>query len=145
MKSRFLQYLPCDNNDFEVPNVENSNQKAINNDLERSLKIKRFATLFEPDKQVPKSLANRQKSCHLQLRVRPAAPMVLQGSPEVPKWPPKVLPRCQNGSPRCSRDEKMAPRMSKRKHRGSQMVPKWRSREAKGGKKEGAGGRGRSP
>ena len=24
--------------------------------------------------------------------------MVLQGGPEMPKWPPRVLPRCQNGS-----------------------------------------------
>ena len=45
----------------------------------------------------------------------------------------------------CVSEVKMAPRMSKRKHRGPQMAPKSRSREAKGGKKEGAGGRERSP
>ena len=49
------------------------------------------ATIFY--KQVPKSLQNRQKSCYLQLRVHPAAPTVLQGGPEVSKWPSKVLPR----------------------------------------------------
>ena len=30
MKNRVLQYFPCENNDFEVPDVENSSQKAIN-------------------------------------------------------------------------------------------------------------------
>ena len=29
-------------------------------------------------------------------RVHPAAPKVLQGGPEMPKWFPRVLPRCQN-------------------------------------------------
>ena len=31
----------------------------------------------------------------------PAAPMVLQRCPEVPKWSPRVLQRCQNGPPGC--------------------------------------------
>ena len=30
--------------------------------------------------------------------------MVLQGGPEVPKWLPKVLPRCQNGSQNVRKD-----------------------------------------
>ena len=38
--------------------------------------------------------------------------MASQGAPEVPKW-----------LPRCSRDAKVAPRMSKRKHQGPQMAP----------------------
>ena len=48
--------------------------------------------------------------------------MVLQGGPEVPKWLPEVLPRRQNGHPRCSRGAKMAPRMSKRRHQASPMA-----------------------
>ena len=45
-------------------------------------------------------------------------------------WSSRVVPRCQNGLPRCSRDAKMAPRMSKRMaprmskrmHQGSPMA-----------------------
>ena len=29
MKNRFLQYIPCEKHDFEVPDVENSNQKSM--------------------------------------------------------------------------------------------------------------------
>ena len=36
MKSRFLQYLPCEHNDLKVPNVEQTSQKSIN-DLETKL------------------------------------------------------------------------------------------------------------
>ena len=50
MKSRFVQYLPCENYDFEVANVEHSNQKAIKNDLEIRLNIKRNFMHFEPQK-----------------------------------------------------------------------------------------------
>ena len=50
------------------------------------------------------------------------AKMASRGASETPKWLPKVLPRCQNGHPRCFRDAKMAPRMSKRRHHGSQMA-----------------------
>ena len=41
MNYRFLQYFPRENNDFEVANVENSSQKAIQKkDLEIRPKIK---------------------------------------------------------------------------------------------------------
>ena len=36
METRFLQYLPCENHDSEVPNVEISIQKPIKSDLETS-------------------------------------------------------------------------------------------------------------
>ena len=39
MKHRFVQYLPCENNDFEVPNVEHSNWKSIKNKLDNSLML----------------------------------------------------------------------------------------------------------
>ena len=59
--------------------------------------------------------------------------MVLQGGPEVPKLFPKVLPRRQNGHPRCSRAAKMitqdapgmpklCPEMLKRRHQALQMA-----------------------
>ena len=48
MKSRFGQYLQCENNDLEVSDVENSNEKLIKNDLEASLKIKRIFNRFGP-------------------------------------------------------------------------------------------------
>ena len=52
------------------------------------------------------------------------AKMTSKDASEVPKLLPKMFLTCQIGT---------------------QNDPKWRSREAKGGKKEGAGGRGRSP
>ena len=52
MKSRCLQYLPCENHDLEGPNVENSSQKAIKNELEISLKMKRSFMHFEPQKLI---------------------------------------------------------------------------------------------
>ena len=123
MESRCLQCLPCENNDLAAPNVEKSSQKSIKN-IETKLEVKQFFKYFGAwkHKQVQKSVQNRLKSCYLQLRVHPAAPMVLQGGPEVRKWPPKVLPRCKNGSPRCSRGAKMAPRRSKTMHQGPQMA-----------------------
>ena len=51
--------------------------------------------------RVPKASQNRWNSCSGSPRVHPAAPMVLQGGPEVPKLFPRVLPRCQNGLPAC--------------------------------------------
>ena len=48
MSNRFVQYLPCENNDFEVPHVGDSSQKAIKNDLEINLKMKRNFMHFEP-------------------------------------------------------------------------------------------------
>ena len=80
------------------------------NDLETSPKQQLIFNILNPSnwhKQAPKSLQNRQKSCYLQPRVHPAAPMVLQSGLE-------VLPRCQNDTPRCSRGVKM----------GSQSVKK---------------------
>ena len=47
MKSRFLQYLQCENDDSEVPHVGNSNQIAIKNDLEINLKMTRAFMYFE--------------------------------------------------------------------------------------------------
>ena len=46
--------------------------------------------------------------------------MASQGAPEVPKWLPKVLPRCQNGSQNVKKEAPRPPN-----------GPKWRSREAK--------------
>ena len=71
-----------------------------------------------------KSFPNQQKSCHLQLRVHPAAPMVpqsatmaSQGTSEVAKWLPKVFPKARK-----------APSMSKRKHQDPQMpIPRSQS------------------
>ena len=51
--------------------------------------------------------------------VHPAASMVLQGGPE---WPPRVLPRCQNGLPECQN--------------GNTKPPKWQSREATRGRRQ---------
>ena len=99
--------------------------EVVKKNIETNVKIKRtlkHLDLKNQHKQVQKSLQNRQKSCYLQLRVYPATPMVLQGGPEVPKWPPKVFRKCQNCFPRWSRDAKMAPRMSKRTHQGPQMA-----------------------
>ena len=70
-------------------------------------------------KQVTNSLQNRHKSCLWQHRVHPAAPMVLQGGPKVPTWPPKVLPRWQNGPPRCSRGAKICSQIV---HQAPKMV-----------------------
>ena len=117
--------------------VRNRYKKPFWNDhkLKNKINLKHVFEITNWHKQVPKSFPHRSKSCYLQTRVHPAAaPMVLQGGPEVPKWLPKVLPRCQNGFQHV---EKVAPR--------PQMTPKWRSREAKGSKKDGAGGRGRRP
>ena len=47
MKSRFLQYLPCENNDSEVACVGNSK-----NDLEINLKIKKNFMHSEPQKLI---------------------------------------------------------------------------------------------
>ena len=41
--------------------------------------------------------------------------MASQGASGPPKWPPKVLPRCQNGLSRCSRDAKMESQNAKKK------------------------------
>ena len=138
MENRFLQYLPCENNDSEVPNVDNSSHKALKKglrDKHNNTNKKHIFGAKNLHKQVPKSFQKRLKSCHLQLRVHPADSMVLQGRPEVLKWLPKVLPWRQNGITRCFRDTKMVsqgapgvhklyPEMSKRKHRAFQMAPK---------------------
>ena len=48
MKNRFLQYLLYEHDDLQVADVENSIQKATENDLEIRLKIKEHFMLFEP-------------------------------------------------------------------------------------------------
>ena len=48
----FLQYIPCENDDFEVPHVGNASQKAIKNDLEINLKMKKTYMHFEPQKLI---------------------------------------------------------------------------------------------
>ena len=50
MANQFSQYVPCENNDFEVPHVGNSSQKAIQNDHEVSQTNKRIFMHFEPQK-----------------------------------------------------------------------------------------------
>ena len=96
------------NDDLEIINVNSSNQKATKNELETNQQINDFVRNSNPKKchkQVPISFQNQPTYCHLQLRVHPAAPMVLQGcprgakmasqgAPQVPKWPPKFLPSC---------------------------------------------------
>jgi hypothetical protein len=60
--------------------------------------MKRSFMHFEPQKLIVTgpgtTRQNRPKSCDGQLRVHPAAPMVLQGGPKVQKWFPKISPRC---------------------------------------------------
>ena len=60
-----------------------------------------FKTISKPKnyrKQGPTSLQNRPKSCYLQPWVHPAAPIILQGGPEIPKWLSEVSLKCKNGS-----------------------------------------------
>ena len=72
-------------------------------------------------KITPKS--NKPLQATSSTRIYPAAPMVLQGGPEVPKWTRRVLPRCQNGLLGFQN--------------GSAEPPKWQLRGAKGPAAEG--------
>ena len=76
------------------PRFESPRRRKFDSEIDKNMtwkqawKKKRFVKHFGSQKlhkQVSKSLQNQQKSCYLQLRVHPAPPMVLQGSPEVPK------------------------------------------------------------
>ena len=136
MKNRFLQYIPCENNDLEVPNIENSNQKSMKKLPGNKPNNKQFLKHFETQKLAetspeitPKStqilsFATSCPSCcsHGPPGWSRGAKIASQGAFETPKWSPKVLPRCQNGS------KKEAPRL-----------PNGNPEKSKG-----AGGRGRS-
>ena len=107
MKHRFLQYLPCENLDLEVPSVEISNQTSINDDLETSpKKKKRTFKVFELNKLIYKGpkitpqIGKNHVNAHLEsiLLLPPSSRVVL---------------RCQSGPPDCSRGMKMVPRSAK--------------------------------
>ena len=131
-----MQYLPCANDDLEIPNVENSSQKPIKNNIEINLKMKRFFKHLGPEKPTGTSPEIIPKSTKIGLFATSCPSCCSHGLPGhsmVPKWLPKVLPRRQNGHPRCSRGAKMVPRgapgvqkwgpeMSKRRHRAPQMA-----------------------
>ena len=107
---------------FLNPKRRETESEIVNkNDLETSLNITNTFRDFEPEnrhKQVPKAFQNRPRSCDGQLLVHPAAPMVLQGGPEVPKWSPKMRPRCQNGPPEFQNGDTKPPKDNPRSQKG---------------------------
>ena len=106
------------------------------NDLETNIKITRFLTHFEFQKLTQISPEIIPKFTKI-LLFATSGPSCCSHDPpgcsEMPKWPPKVLPRRRNSDPRCSRGAKMVPRgapgvqkwgpeMSTRRHRALQMA-----------------------
>ena len=162
MKSCFLQYLPCENNDSEVPDIENSSQKSINkwpgNKFENKTILNTFWT--------PKTDINRSRN-HSKIDKNPVicnfvsilllpwssrvVPRCENGLPMCSrdaKMVPMVVPRCKNGFPRCSRGAKMGSRNVKKKaapsllnsnpssQRGGTEPPKWQPPRAKRGQRQ---------
>ena len=107
------------NDDLEIINVNSSNQKATKNELETNQQINDFVRNSNPKNVINKSRYHSKINQHIvicsfvSILLLPWSSRVV---PEVPKWRPKVLRKCQNGPQSSSRVAKMAPRISKRSH-----------------------------
>ena len=104
---------------FGSPKPRKSCQKSLKKNIETNLNIQRFLKHFGPENRhktinQPKIDKNHVISNFVSILLLPCSS--------------RVVPRCENGLPMCSRDAKMGP------HGGSE-VPKWLPECQKGGTK----------
>ena len=122
MTSQFLQYFPPETLDLEVPSIDNKmtwEQARIQNE---------FLSIVNPKTDTNKS-QNHSKIDQNPVIYHLDSILLLQ-------WSSGVVPRYQNGHPRCSRGAKMgSPNFENEAPRGTK-APNWQTREAKRGWRE---------